>query len=90
MQLSEQINVQTAKKEAKKPFERKQKRKDPEMQLEGNLKLNQIKKQQFKKERKKRNREEKAALQVSAGLESFTIKNTSETEDYDFEELAMT
>lgn len=87
--MSKQVNVETAKKEEKKPVERRQKKKDPEMQLEGNLKLNQIKKQQFKKERKKRNREEKAALQLSVGLDNVTIKSKSETENYDFEEFAM-
>lgn len=78
--------MQAARKGVKKPTETKQKKKDPEMELEGNLKLNKLRKKQFKKERKKRNREETAALQLSAGLENFTIKKKGETENYDFEE----
>lgn len=56
------------------------------MELEGNLKLNKIKKIQFKKERKKKNREERAALQLSAGLENFTMENDKESEEYDFDQ----
>lgn len=62
---------------------------DPEMELEGNQKLNQIKKKQFKKEKKKQARRDKVAQQLSAGLENFSLKNgpTKEiNEDYDFNE----
>lgn len=86
MQLSKGVNIKTAKKEEKKAAEPRRKKKDPEMELEGNLKLNKVRKQQFKKEKKKRNREEKAALQLSAGLENFTLKNKEEAEDYEFDE----
>lgn len=87
MQLSKEVNVETAKKEDKKAVVAQRKKRNPEMELEGNLQLNQVRKLQFKKEKKKKNREEKAALQLSAGLESFKIKNqTEEGESYDFDE----
>lgn len=60
---------------------------DPEMELEGNQKLNQIKKKQFKKEKKQRNRREKVAQQLSAGLENFSLggdKTNAMEDDYDF------
>lgn len=61
-------------------------KKDPEMELEGNLKLNQIRKKQFKKEKKQRNRKEKIALQLSEGLNMCSLNgNKSEEENYNFE-----
>lgn len=53
------------------------------MEIEGNQKLNQIKKKQFKKERKDRNRKEKVVLQLSNGLENINMSKSS-NEDYDF------
>lgn len=57
------------------------------MELEGNQKLNQIKKKQFKKEKKQRNRRDKVAQQLSAGLENFSLdidKQNAMDDDYDF------
>lgn len=54
------------------------------MELEGNLKLNQAKKAQFKKAKKEKNRKERVDLQLSAGLDNFTL-NTND-EEYDFEQ----
>lgn len=51
------------------------------MQLEGNRQLNQLRKKQFKKEKKERNRREKVALQLSAGLENFSL-NMDESENF--------
>lgn len=84
LQLGKQVNVETAK---KRVIEKQVKKKtDPEMQLEGNLKLNKVRKMQFKKDKKKKNRAEKVALQLSAGLENVEIKtNKAETENYDFD-----
>lgn len=53
------------------------------MEIEGNQKLNQIKKKQFKKEKKDRNRKEKVVLQLSNGLENINMSKSS-NEDYDF------
>lgn len=86
LQLSKQVNIETTKKEQKKVSEPRKKKRDPEMELEGNLKLNRVKKLQFKKERKKKNREERAALQLSAGLENVQIKNKEKGENYSFDE----
>lgn len=76
------------------PSKRKQKKNDtnkakvdPEMELDGNQKLNQIKKMQFKKEKKQRNRRDKVAQQLSAGLEFFSLngdKTNAKEDDYDF------
>lgn len=60
---------------------------DPEMELEGNKKLNQIKKKQFKKEKKQRKRRDKVALQLATGLENFSLnaeKSNLMEDDYDF------
>nr|CAH7755874.1 unnamed protein product [Callosobruchus chinensis] len=82
--LSKNMNV--AAKKAQKPKQTPRVKKlDPEMELEGNLKLNQLKKKQFKKDKKQRRRRETVALQLSAGLENFNITAVSEsTESYDF------
>lgn len=74
-------------KKKQKTAERSNKKIDPEMELEGNQKLNQIKKKQFKKEKKQRNRRDKVAQQLSAGLENFSLnmdKNNANEADYDF------
>ncbi|KAL3268919.1 hypothetical protein HHI36_008006 [Cryptolaemus montrouzieri] len=58
-----------------------------EMELEGNLKLNKIRKMQFKKEKKQKNRRDKVATQLSAGLESFTLNESCEKNDeYSFDQ----
>lgn len=54
---------------------------DPEMLLEGNLKLNQIRKKQFKKGKKLKNRKEKVELELANGLENFSLAS-----DYSFNE----
>ncbi|KAF7279950.1 hypothetical protein GWI33_006576 [Rhynchophorus ferrugineus] len=72
----------------KKPLsESKQKKADPEMLLEGNQKLNQIRKNQFKKEKKQRARRDKVAQQLSAGLENFSLKSDgiNSGKNYDFD-----
>ncbi|XP_017784584.1 PREDICTED: guanine nucleotide-binding protein-like 3 homolog [Nicrophorus vespilloides] len=74
--------VVAAKKVNKKKGEARMKKQDPEMELEGNLKLNKIKKMEFKKAKKQKNRKEKVEHQLSTGLESFSIKGN---DDYDFE-----
>lgn len=83
--LSKEVNVKPIIRKQKRDVETKQKR-DPEMELEGNLKLNKVRRQQFKKEKKKRNREAKAALQLSTELKNVKIKEKVEGEDYDFKE----
>ncbi|XP_044272273.1 guanine nucleotide-binding protein-like 3 homolog [Tribolium madens] len=81
--LSDKINVES-KKSKKKSGKTEAKKVDPEMELEGNQKLNQIRKNQFKKERKLRNRREKVAQQLASGLENFTLKSDND-KDYDFD-----
>lgn len=62
------------------------KKKDPEMELEGNQQLNKVRKMQFKKERKQRMRKEVVAMQLSAGLETVSFAAKQEGEDnYDFD-----
>ena len=55
------------------------------MELDGNQKLNQVRKNQFKKEKKLRNRREKVALQLASGLENFNITNDKNDANYSFE-----
>lgn len=65
------------------------KKKDPEMELEGNQQLNKVRKMQFKKDRKQRMRKEVVAMQLSAGLDnvSFAAKQEGKGEEnYDFDE----
>ncbi|EFA10479.1 guanine nucleotide-binding protein-like 3 homolog [Tribolium castaneum] len=81
--LSDKINVES-KKSRKKGAKTETKKVDPEMELEGNQKLNQIRKNQFKKEKKMRNRREKVAQQLASGLENFTLKSDND-KDYDFD-----
>ncbi|CAH1998928.1 unnamed protein product [Acanthoscelides obtectus] len=82
--LSKNMTVAQKKTEKQKQAPRV-KKPDPEMELEGNQKLNQLKKNQFKKEKKQRKRREKVALQLSAGLENFNItEGSTSTESYDF------
>lgn len=77
------MNVYVKKKNKKVNKESKTKEKLGEMELEGNQKLNRVRKLQFKKEKKQRNRQERAALQLANGLESFNLQGTPK-EDYDF------
>ncbi|KAK9877050.1 hypothetical protein WA026_016079 [Henosepilachna vigintioctopunctata] len=56
------------------------KKKDPEMELPGNQKLNKTLKLQFKKQKKQKNRRQKAELQLSAGLQNFRISNTEKSD----------
>lgn len=82
--LSGNINIATKKKSlGEKLNSHRVKNVDSEMLLEGNQKLNQLKKKQFKKEKKDMARKEKLSKQLSAGLESVSLKTQSE--DYDFE-----
>ncbi|XP_065156161.1 guanine nucleotide-binding protein-like 3 homolog [Atheta coriaria] len=82
--ISENVSVKTTKKVKKVVKQARLKKVDPEMELEGNLKLNQAKKAQFKKAKKEKNRKERVDLQLSAGLDNFTL-NTKD-EEYDFEQ----
>ncbi|XP_012539890.2 guanine nucleotide-binding protein-like 3 homolog [Monomorium pharaonis] len=61
------------------PAER-QKKPDPLFEIEGNQKLNKLKKLQFKKEKKARVRREKAAAKLAGQLEGFKLTSN----DYDF------
>jgi len=61
------------------PAERKKKL-DPLFEIEGNQKLNKLKKLQFKKEKKERARREKNAIKLAGQLEGFKLTS----DDYDF------
>lgn len=89
LQLSEKVNVQVKKKQKVNKREPKAKKEeDSEMALEGNQKLNKIRKMQFKKEKKKENRQLKAALKLSESVEKVTLKENvvSESDNYNFEQ----
>ncbi|XP_022115488.2 guanine nucleotide-binding protein-like 3 homolog [Pieris rapae] len=60
-------------------------KKDPEMQIEGNTKLNQIRKMQFKKDKKKRAKNEKKAVELADVLENVTLTSINK-DDYSFKE----
>ncbi|XP_018343334.1 PREDICTED: guanine nucleotide-binding protein-like 3 homolog [Trachymyrmex septentrionalis] len=62
-----------------KSTERK-KKPDPLFEIEGNQKLNKLKKLQFKKEKKQRLRSEKATIKLAGQLEEFKLTS----DDYDF------
>lgn len=65
-----------------KVIKREQKKKtDPQMELEGNQKLNKLQKLQFKKEKKEKARREKATSILADQLEGF---NLSSSDNYDF------
>lgn len=59
---------------------------DPEMLIEGNTKLNKLRKQQFKKDKKKKAKNEKQAIQLADVLENVTITSFKKKDDYDFKE----
>ncbi|RZC31879.1 GN3L Grn1, MMR HSR1, and/or FeoB N domain containing protein [Asbolus verrucosus] len=82
--LSKKISIQNRK--MKKNKNETTKKVDPEMTLEGNQKLNQIKKMQFKKEKKMRNRREKVAQTLASGLENFSLTTDKQDTDYSFDE----
>lgn len=69
--------LENTKKDA--PGERK-KKPDPLFEIEGNQKLNKLKKLQFKKEKKDRLKREKAATKLAGQLEGFKLTS----DDYDF------
>lgn len=87
MQLSNRVKVTATKKNERNKAEPRTKKADPEMELEGNQKLNQIRKKQFKKEKKQRNRREKVAQQLAVGLENFSLNTQKDmsVESYDFD-----
>ncbi|KAL6257538.1 hypothetical protein P5V15_011112 [Pogonomyrmex californicus] len=69
--------LQRTKKEV--PEERKKKT-DPLFEIEGNQKLNKLRKLQYKKEKKEKARREKAANKLAGQLEEFKLSS----DDYDF------
>lgn len=79
------VSIPIKKGNVKQTKKKAEDKKNPEMDLEGNQKLNQIRKLQFKKEKKQRNRREKVALHLSADLEKFSFKSKEE-KDYDFDD----
>lgn len=82
--MPDNVNVAIKKKQKQKAKAKPRiKKGDPEMEIEGNKKLNQIKKKQFKKERKDKNRKEKLTMQLSNGVDNITL-NKSNNENYDF------
>lgn len=58
---------------------------DPEMQLEGNTKLNKLRKQQFKRDKKKNAKQDKQAVNLAGALENVTL-TTFKKDDYNFKE----
>lgn len=85
--LKANVAVKPANKKAKGKGVPRLKKVDPEMEIEGNKKLNKIKKMQFKKQKKdlkRRQKAEKAAgQQISEGLEKVTVTKTSANYDFD-------
>ncbi|XP_054001045.1 guanine nucleotide-binding protein-like 3 homolog [Hylaeus anthracinus] len=61
--------------------ETRKKKTDPLSEIEGNQKLNKMKKLQFKKDKKDRARREKVAVNLAGQLNEFSI---STSDDYDF------
>lgn len=59
---------------------------DPEMQIEGNTKLNKLRKMQFKRDKKKRARNEKQAVKLADVLENVTLTSAKKSDAYDFKE----
>ncbi|XP_057653289.1 guanine nucleotide-binding protein-like 3 homolog [Diorhabda carinulata] len=86
--ISASTNVVSTKKKQKQKGTPRVKKVNPEMELEGNQQLNQIKKKQFKKEKKDRRRRDKVAQQLSIGLDNFSLNGTKDKdklENYDFD-----
>lgn len=65
----------------KNPVDRKKKL-DPLSEIEGNQKLNKVKKLQFKKDKKERARKEKETSQLATQMDDITV---SGNDDYNFE-----
>lgn len=63
-------------------IEPRKKKVDPLMELEGNQKLNSIKKTQFKKQKKDNKRKEKVIKTLSDGLENINLSLNDN--NYDF------
>lgn len=59
---------------------------DPEMLLEGNTKLNKLRKMQFKKDKKKKAKSEKQAVNLADVLENVTLTSLNKSDVYDFKE----
>ncbi|XP_034824896.1 guanine nucleotide-binding protein-like 3 homolog [Maniola hyperantus] len=59
---------------------------DPEMQIEGNTKLNKLRKMQFKRDKKKKARNEKQAINLADVLENVTLTTVKKSDEYDFKE----
>ncbi|XP_023936909.2 guanine nucleotide-binding protein-like 3 homolog [Bicyclus anynana] len=59
---------------------------DPEMLIEGNTKLNKLRKMQFKRDKKKKARNEKQAVQLADVLETVTLTTGKKNDEYDFKE----
>ncbi|KAM3961640.1 nucleostemin 1 [Aphomia sociella] len=59
---------------------------DPEMLLEGNTKLNKIRKMQFKKDKKNKVRYEKKTVDLAGVLENVTLTSAPKKDDYDFKD----
>lgn len=60
------------------------KKTDPTMELEGNKSLNKLKRKEFKKQKKDQRRREKVAVQLSAGLENFSLTTSPNKGDKDY------
>lgn len=85
MQLTDKISISTSKKQKQAKPSPRVKKPDPEMELEGNQKLNQIKKKQFKKDKKERSKKDKIAMQLSSGLENFSLNSENKDDSYNFD-----
>lgn len=85
--MNENVNIASIKKKTRKRGDATSKapKPNPEMLLEGNQKLNQIKKLEFKKNKKMQRRKEEVALQLTAGLENVTLKSNEKVDDYNFD-----
>ncbi|CAH2229147.1 jg20760 [Pararge aegeria aegeria] len=59
---------------------------DPEMLIEGNTKLNKLRKMQFKRDKKKKARNEKQAVNLADVLENVTLSSANKSDVYDFKE----
>lgn len=88
-----QVNVTVSKRKKKKKGNKpavEPKKKNPELELEGNRQMNRVKKMQFKKDKKQQRRKETVALQLSNGLENVRFVDKKDGggdgEDYDFGE----
>lgn len=82
--LPKSVNIRS-KLDKAKPSNEKTKS-DPEMLLEGNTKLNKLRKMQFKKDKKNKARTEKQAVNLADVLENVTLTTYKKKDDYDFKE----